>query len=72
MRAPDTDPLEGIEPRATTFAERRTIAALGALGILIAVGVLVRVLGSGATPVSAADELAATRHHAAGANASDR
>ncbi len=60
------DPLEGGPPRASTFAERRTVAALGALAIVAAVGVLVRVLGSGATPVSAAEELAAARHRVSG------
>jgi hypothetical protein len=59
------DPLEGSAPRPSTFAERRAIAAVGALAILVAVGVLVRALGSGATPVSAADELAVARHRAA-------
>jgi hypothetical protein len=55
----DIDPLEDNEPRPSTFAERRTIAVLGALAILVAVGLLVRALGGGATPVSAADELRA-------------
>jgi hypothetical protein len=58
--APDLDAEP--EPRPTTFAERRTIAAVGALAILIACGTLVRVLGSGATPTSAAGELAASAH----------
>jgi hypothetical protein len=57
----EIDPLEGSEPRPPTFAERRTIAVLGGLAIVIAVGVLVRVLGSGATPTSAAEELGAAR-----------
>ena len=57
----DIDPLEDNQPRPSTFAERRTVAVLGALAILVAVGVLVHVLGGGATPVSAADELRAVR-----------
>jgi hypothetical protein len=56
------DPLETIEPRPSTFAERCTIAVLGGLAILVAVGVLVLALGTGAVPVSAADELSATTH----------
>jgi hypothetical protein len=56
------DPLEDIQPRPTTFAERRTIAAVGGLAIIVAVAVLVRALGTGAVPVSAADELSATAH----------
>jgi hypothetical protein len=56
------DPLETIEPRPSTFAERRTVAVLGGLAILVAVGVLVLALGTGAVPVSAADELSATTH----------
>jgi len=56
------DPLETIEPRPSTFAERRTIAIVGGLAILVAFGVLVLALGTGAVPVSAADELAATAH----------
>jgi hypothetical protein len=60
------DPLDGSQPRASTFAERQTVAVLGALAIVAAVAVLVLVLGRGATPVSAADELAAARHPAAG------
>ena len=60
------DPLETIEPRPMTSAARRTIAAVGGLAILVAVAVLVRALGSGAVPVSAADELSRTtpRHPA--------
>jgi hypothetical protein len=57
----EIDPLERSAPRPPTFAEQRTIAVLGALAIVIAAGVLVRVLGSGATPTSAADELGAAR-----------
>jgi hypothetical protein len=57
----ESDPFEDNEPRPSTFAERRTIAVLGALAIVVAVGVLVRALGGGATPVSAADELRAVR-----------
>ncbi|HSY40472.1 MAG TPA: hypothetical protein VLA79_13120 [Polyangia bacterium] len=61
------DPLEDIQPRPSTFAERRTIAIVGGLAILVAFGVLVLALGTGAVPVSAADELAATAHrHPAG------
>lgn len=56
------DPLETIQPRPSTFAERRTIAIVGGLAILVAVGVLVLALGTGAVPVSAADELSATAH----------
>ncbi len=60
------DPLETIQPRPSTFAERRTIAIVGGLAILVAVGVLVRALGTGAVPVSAADELSATAHRRPG------
>jgi hypothetical protein len=56
------DPLEDIEPRPSTFAERRAIAVVGGLAIVVAVGVLVLALGTGAVPVSAADELSATAH----------
>ena len=56
------DPLETIEARPPTFTERRTIAILGGLAIVIAAGVLVLALGTGAVPVSAADELSATAH----------
>jgi hypothetical protein len=56
------DPLETIQPRPSTFAERRTIAVVGGLAILVAFGVLVLALGQGAVPVSAADELSATAH----------
>ncbi len=56
------DPLEDIQPRPSTFAERRIIAVVGGLAIVVAVGVLVFALGSGAVPVSAADELSATAH----------
>jgi hypothetical protein len=56
------DPLETIQPRPSTFAERRTIAIIGGLTIVVAVGVLVLALGTGAVPVSAADELSATAH----------
>jgi len=56
------DPLETIQPRPSTFTERRTIAIVGGLAILVAVGVLVLALGTGAVPVSAADELSATAH----------
>jgi hypothetical protein len=56
------DPLEDIQPRPSTFAERRTIAIVGGLAILVAFGVLVLALGTGAVPVSAADELSATAH----------
>ena len=56
------DPLETHQPRPSTFAERRTIAIVGGLAILTAVGLLVRALGTGAVPVSAADELSATAH----------
>lgn len=72
----DVDPLEGSAPRPSTFAERRTIATVGALVIVIGVGILVRVLGSGATPTSARDELtaarAARRHAAAPARPGPR
>ena len=34
------DPLETIQPRPTTFAERRTIAIVGGLMITVAAGVL--------------------------------
>src|SRR5579863_5505505 len=57
--AQDCDPLEGGEPRPATFAERRAIATVGALAIVVAVGILVLALGRGATPVSAVDELTA-------------
>jgi hypothetical protein len=61
------DPLEDIQPRPSTFAERRLIAAVGGLAIVVAVAILVLALGTGAVPVSAADELAATAHrHPAG------
>jgi hypothetical protein len=56
------DPLEDIQPRPSTFAERRTIAAVGGLAIVVAVAVLVRALGTGSVPVSAAEELAAAAH----------
>ena len=56
------DPLETIEPRPSIFADQRTIAILGGLAIVIAAGVLVLALGTGAVPVSAADELSATTH----------
>ena len=56
------DPLEDIQPRPSTFAERRILAIVGGLTILVAVGVLVLALGTGAVPVSAADELSATAH----------
>lgn len=56
------DPLETIQPRPSTFAERRTIAVVGGLAILVAVGVLVLALGQGAVPVSAADELSVAPH----------
>jgi hypothetical protein len=56
------DLLEDIQPRPSTFAERRTIAVVGGLAIVVAVAVLVRALGTGAVPVSAADELSATAH----------
>ena len=56
------DPLEDIQPRPSTFAERRLIAAVGGLAIVVAFGILVLALGTGAVPVSAADELAATAH----------
>jgi hypothetical protein len=59
--AHDLDPLEGNAARPSTFAERRTIATVGALVIVVGVGILVRVLGSGATPTSARDELTAAR-----------
>jgi hypothetical protein len=55
------DPLEASAPRPSTFAERRVIATVGALAIVVGVGILVRVLGSGATPTSARDELTAAR-----------
>ena len=63
------DPLETIQPRPTTFAERRTIAIVGGLMITVAAGVLVLALGRGSVPTSAADELSATAHHR---HASDR
>lgn len=67
------DPLETIEPRPSTFAERRIIAILGGLAILVALGVLVLALGTGAVPVSAADELSTTAHlRPAGARAAER
>ena len=56
------DPLETIQPRPSTFAERRAIAVVGGLMIIVAAGVLVLALGKGAVPVSAADELSATPH----------
>jgi hypothetical protein len=56
------DPLETIQPRPTTFAERRTIAVVGGLMITAAAGVLVLALGRGSVPTSAADELSATAH----------
>ena len=56
------DPLETIEPRPLTFTARRTIAIVGGLAIVVAVGVLVLALGTGAVPVSAADELSAAAH----------
>jgi hypothetical protein len=54
------DPLETIAPRPSTFAERRAIAVVGGLMIVVAAGVLVLALGKGAVPISAADELSAT------------
>ena len=51
-------------PPPMTFAERRTVAAVGGLAIVVGFGILVRVLGSGAVPVSVADELAAAAHGA--------
>ena len=67
------DPLETIQPRPTTFAERRTIALVGGLMITVAAGVLVLALGRGSVPTSAADELSATAHrHPAGARADVR
>ena len=56
------DPLETIQPRPSTFAERRTIAVVGGLMIIVAAGVLVLALGKGSVPASAADELSATAH----------
>jgi hypothetical protein len=56
------DPLETIQPRSLTSAARRTIAVVGGLAIVVAAGVLVLALGTGAVPVSAADELSATAH----------
>ena len=61
-QAEGVDPLEDIQPRPATFAERRAIAIVGGLAILVAFGVLVLALGTGSVPVSAADELAATAH----------
>ena len=67
------DPLEDIQPRPSTFGERRTIAIVGGLAILVAFGVLVVALGTGAVPVSAADELSATaRRRPAGEHAVKR
>jgi len=67
------DPLETIAPRPSTFAERRAIAFVGGLMILVAAGVLVLALGKGAVPVSAADELSATApRHPTGDRASVR
>ncbi|HVV50592.1 MAG TPA: hypothetical protein VHO06_13080 [Polyangia bacterium] len=60
--AAPADPLETAEPRPPTFTERRAIAVAGGLAIVAAVGVLVRVLGAGPTPVSAAKELAGAAH----------
>ena len=60
-RARELDPLEGGPPRPTTVTQRRVIAAVGALAIALAAGILVLALGRGATPVSAADELGAAR-----------
>jgi hypothetical protein len=54
------DPLETIARRPSTFAERRAIAVVGGLMIVVAAGVLVLALGKGAVPISAADELSAT------------
>jgi hypothetical protein len=56
------DPLETIQPRPSTFAERRTVTIVGGLMIMVAAGVLVLALGKGAVPTSAADELSATSH----------
>ena len=56
----ESDPLESA-PRPSTFAERRTIATVGVVVIVLGVGILVRVLGSGATPTSVRDELTAAR-----------
>jgi hypothetical protein len=67
-RAPEVDPLEGGEPRPPTLTQRRLIAAIGGLAIVTALGILVRVLGPGATPTSASEELTAarpTRNHPA-------
>ncbi len=67
------DPFEDIQPRPSTFAERRPIAIVGGLAIVVAVGVLVLALGTGAVPVSAADELSATAHRRiAGERADER
>jgi hypothetical protein len=57
------DPLEAIQPRRSTFVERRTIAVVGGLMIMVAAGVLVLALGKGAVPISAADELSAMAKH---------
>ena len=51
-------------PPATTFTERRAIAVVGGLAIVVAAGVLVLALGTGATPASVAEEFAATSHGA--------
>ena len=56
------DPLETIQPRTLSSAARRTIAVVGGLAIVVAFGVLVLALGTGAVPVSAADELSAAAH----------
>jgi hypothetical protein len=67
------DPLEDIQPRPSTFAERRIIAIVGGLAILVAFGVLVLALGTGRVPVSAADELSGTAHRrSAGDRANER
>ena len=60
-RAQEIDPLEGGPPRQPTVIQRRVIAAMGALAIVLAAGILVLALGRGASPVSAADELGAAR-----------
>jgi hypothetical protein len=67
------DPLEDVQPRPLTFTQRRIVAVVGGLAILLAVGVLIRALGTSAVPVSAADELSATTHRRpAGDRAGDR
>ncbi|HEY4394198.1 MAG TPA: serine/threonine-protein kinase [Polyangia bacterium] len=59
-RPQEAAPAEPPKPlRPLTLAERRTIAIAGAAVVLTAFGVLLRVLGAGASPESVASEMGA-------------